>query len=66
MQIEPLLVSKKELKALGIPYSHAHIARLEKAGRFPKCINLGPCRVAWYHQEIRDWVAERAAERDQN
>ena len=35
MQIERLLVSKKELKTIGIPYSPQHIARLEKAKQFP-------------------------------
>ena len=31
------LVSKKELKLVyGVPYSFAHIARLEAAGLFPK------------------------------
>lgn len=38
IQIERLLVSKKELKALGIPYCPQDIARLEKAGLFPKRI----------------------------
>jgi hypothetical protein len=34
------LVSKKELKTVdGIPYSFAHIARLETAGRFPQAGN---------------------------
>jgi len=47
MQIERLLVSKKELKTIGIPYSPQHIARLEKANSFPKRIALGQCRVAW-------------------
>jgi prophage regulatory protein len=41
------LVSKKELKTIhGIPYSFARIARLEKAGQFPKRVILGACRVA--------------------
>ncbi len=31
MQLERQLVSKKELKTLGIPYSFQHIARLEAA-----------------------------------
>ena len=36
MQQVRKLVSKKELKSIhGIPYSFAHIARLEKAGVFP-------------------------------
>jgi len=60
-----LLVSKKELKeVLGIPYSPAHIARLEEAGRFPQRIRLGQCRVAWYYDEVCEWVAQRAAQRE--
>ena len=42
MQIERLLVSKKELKTIGIPYSPQHIARLEKAKRFPQRITAWP------------------------
>ncbi len=54
------LVSKKELKVVfGIPYSFAHIARLEKAGLFPKRIQLGACRVAWFADEVESWIEER-------
>ena len=60
MQQVRKLVSKKELKTIhGIPYSFTHIARLEKAGQFPKRILLGACRVAWYDDEIEDWKASR-------
>jgi prophage regulatory protein len=65
MQIERLLVSKKELKTIGIPYSPQHIARLEKAKQFPQRIALGQCRVAWCYTEICEWIAERIARRDQ-
>ena len=64
MTYERLLVSKKELKALGIPYSFQHIARLEKAGKFPKRIMLGQCRVAWLYKEVCEWIEERVAQRD--
>jgi prophage regulatory protein len=38
------LVSKKELKSVyGVPYSFAHIARLEAAGSFPSRVTLGAC-----------------------
>ncbi len=58
------LVSKKELKSVyGIPYSFAHIARLEHAGDFPKRIKLGVCRVAWMAEEIEGWITERANRR---
>ena len=59
------LVSKKELKSIfGVPYSFAHIARLEAAGQFPKRIQLGACRVAWIAEEVQAWIDERIATRD--
>lgn len=64
MQIDRLLVSKKELKTLGIPYSFQHIARLEKAGQFPKRVQLGQSRVAWSYKEVCAWINERIAQRD--
>ncbi|HEY4115549.1 MAG TPA: AlpA family phage regulatory protein [Rhizomicrobium sp.] len=62
---ENQIVSKKELKVVcGIPYSPQHIARLEKAGRFPKRIPLGQNRVAWLLSEVDEWLKQRIAERD--
>jgi prophage regulatory protein len=59
------LVSKKELKSVfGVPYSFAHIARLEAAGEFPKRVRLGACRVAWVADEVQAWIDERVATRD--
>ena len=54
------LVSKKELKSVyGIPYCFTHIRRLEDAGNFPTRVNLGECRVAWFADEVEDWIASR-------
>ena len=65
MQQVRKLVSKKELKTvLGIPYSFAHIARLEAAGKFPRRVKLGACRVAWMLDEVLEWIEERVAQRD--
>jgi prophage regulatory protein len=59
------LVSKKDLKIVyGVPYSFAHIARLEVAGQFPKRVRLGACRVAWLADEVQGWIDERVATRD--
>lgn len=59
------LVTKKELKIVfGVPYSFAHIARLEAAGQFPKRVRLGACRVAWVANEVQAWIDERIAQRD--
>jgi prophage regulatory protein len=60
------LVSKKELRSIfGVPYSFAHIARLEAAGVFPKRVKLGACRVVWIAAEVQDWIDERIAQRGQ-
>src|ERR1700682_5109453 len=51
------LVDKKGLKTIyGIPYSHQHIARLEKAGKFPRRAQLGACRVAWHCAAAEAWI----------
>ena len=55
-------LSKKQVRDL-VTYSYAHIARLEKAGRFPKRIPIGPGRVAWIEQEIQDWMQARVDDR---
>ena len=47
-----------------VPYSLAHIGRLEAQGLFPKRVHLGPSRVGWLYREVVAWVEERAAERE--
>jgi prophage regulatory protein len=54
------LVDKKGLKTVyGIPYSQQHIARLEKAGQFPRRMQLGQCRVAWSCSEVEAWIRSK-------
>jgi prophage regulatory protein len=57
------LISAAERREM-IPYSDMHIWRLEKQGRFPRRIRIGPNRVAWRLSEILEWINARAAERD--
>ncbi len=45
-----------------VPYSDMHIWRLERAGKFPARIKLGPHRVAWRLSEILLWVEQRASQ----
>lgn len=56
------ILSKRQLKEL-VLYSPQHIARLEKVGKFPKRIRLGPNRVGWVEREVLDWLDERLAAR---
>ncbi len=52
------ILSKRQLKEL-VLYSPQHIARLEKAGKFPKRVQLGPSRVGWVEAEVLDWLQQR-------
>lgn len=56
------LLTKRQLKEL-VVYSPQHIARLEKAGSFPKRVRLGQARVAWVEEEVMDWLKKRLAAR---
>jgi prophage regulatory protein len=57
------IISKRQLKEL-VLYSPQHIARLEKAGQFPKRVRLGQARVGWIEDEVLDWLKQRIARRD--
>ena len=59
----PRLITKAELRTL-VPYTPQHILRMEKQGRFPRRVQLGPNRVAWLLTEIETWIAARVAERE--
>ena len=57
------ILSKRQLKEL-VLYSPQHVARLEKAGTFPKRIQLGPNRVGWVEDEVLDWLQLRLDSRE--
>ena len=56
------ILSKRQLKEL-VLYSPQHIARLEKAGKFPRRIQLGSNRVGWLESEVLEWLQEKLAAR---
>lgn len=56
------MLSKRQLKEL-VLYSPQHIARMEKAGQFPKRVELGPSRVGWVEDEVLDWLQIKLARR---
>ncbi len=57
------LLSKRQLKEM-VLYSPQHIARLEKAGKFPKRVQIGPSRVGWVEDEILDWLQSKLERRE--
>ena len=48
-----------------VPYSEAHIWRLERAGKIPRRAHLGANRVVWVEAEIDDWLSSKLLERGQ-
>ena len=57
------LIAKRELCRM-VPYTPQHILRLEKRGKFPRRIQVGPNRVAWLLSEVQEWIAARITERN--
>ena len=45
-----------------VPYSRAHLYRLESQGEFPKRRRIGPNRIAWVRTEVEQWLAQRMEE----
>ena len=45
-----------------IPYSRAHLYRLEDQGEFPKRRRIGPNRVAWIRTDVEQWLTKRMEE----
>ena len=58
------ILSKRQLREL-VLYSPQHIARLEKAGQFPKRVQLGPSRVGWVEAEVLDWLTAKLSRREE-
>lgn len=60
--VQERVIRKPELQQI-VGLSDVTIYRMEKAGRFPRRIQLGGNSVGWLASEIKGWLGERAAER---
>jgi prophage regulatory protein len=52
------ILTQKEVCDL-VRYTPQHIRRLEKAGKFPRRLQLGPNKVGWRLVDIEAWIAAR-------
>jgi prophage regulatory protein len=57
------LLTYRQLRDLGVPYSRQWLKILELENRFPKHVRVSKQRIAWVDQEIQAWVDERIEER---
>jgi prophage regulatory protein len=58
------LIPYEDLKSKGVPYSKAHLWRLEKSQKFPKRVPIGGSRYGYVESEIDEYVDQLIAARD--
>lgn len=58
-----VLLSRGDLRALGIRVSNSSLLRWEQRGRFPRRIRMAGTSVAWLKAEVDAWFDARAEER---
>jgi prophage regulatory protein len=56
------IIRKTELLSI-IPLSHVTIWRMEKAGKFPKRVQIGGNAVGWLVSEVNQWMKQKAEAR---
>ena len=61
-----LLLSRSDLKQLGVTVSNCSLLRWESQGRFPRRIRMAGTTVAWASDEVLDWYRKRLNERTQH
>jgi prophage regulatory protein len=49
-----------------VPVSRTTLWRLERAGQFPKRIQISPNRVAWLESDVDSWLEGRKADHASN
>lgn len=60
---QTILLTRANLKQLGIGVSNSSLLRWEASGRFPRRIRMAGTTVAWLAREVDEWIAARAEER---
>lgn len=63
LRVRRLLLTRADLKALGIEQSNSSLLRAESRNAFPRRLRLSPAKVCWDRQEVLDWIEARKAER---
>lgn len=53
------LLTYDELRDHGVTYSRRNLYYLERAGKFPRRVAIGPLRVAWIEDEIDAYITAR-------
>ena len=57
---DDVLLSPRDLRALGINYHMNHLRRLWQRGVFPSPVHLSPRKIAWRKASILSWIASKS------
>lgn len=57
---DDVLLSPRDLRALGINYHMNHLRRLWQRGDFPKPVHLSARKIAWRKTSILSWIASKS------
>jgi len=60
-ELRPMLSEKQILDRL--PIARSTLQKWEKEGDFPKSVQIGPNRKAWYEDEVAAWQKRRESVR---
>jgi predicted DNA-binding transcriptional regulator AlpA len=60
--MDKLLLTRADLKQLGIELSRWTLRRLEDDNAFPKSVRVGKRRIAWPRDAVLLWIEERTHE----
>ena len=58
-----VLLSRNDLKNLGIKLSNSSLLRAEARGAFPRRLRLSAATVCWDRAEVDAWLESRKSER---
>jgi len=59
------LITRFDLRDMGITYCNVSLLRLESTGKFPKRVRLSSHRVAWWESEVHAYLEQKSLERGQ-
>jgi predicted DNA-binding transcriptional regulator AlpA len=62
--LQKALLSRADLKAIGVWQSNTTLLRLEARKKFPRRLRIGGVGVCWSCEEIFIWLGERLNERE--
>jgi prophage regulatory protein len=62
--VKKRLITHEGLAGKGITYSKSRLARLEKLGKFPKRVLIGPGKYGYVEDEVDALLEAKIAERD--